>query len=1028
MKKTNNHHINALLAFTGILGCATGLAIGVTKTLNVFKASGNAYSLLLQSAKLNPSSTAPSGEASQTIQTVNGNNVTFSYANVINYSGGWQTIKPGGYFYNPVTNSGTNNKITDVTSVRFESGSSSTLSFYFGYSLNNSDIIWSQERTITNNSTFNIPTGEHPNYIRVENSGSSNVNISNFTINYSCSVQSYPRQTYNVLMIGNSYSDDTIYYAGSIANSYGITFNIFDAYVASCTIDMHLSNINNSSASYVMRATNGASQLSNVTLQTILNNRTWDAITFQQGSSDSGVASTYNNLSSLITAVRNIVGSGPKLYWYQTWAYSNEYSGENDNYTAFSKYNNDQLTMLSSINSAYTSKVQSLISDFIPAGTVVQNMRTSYLGDSLCKDGKHMSSVQGRYLLGLNLFSNIFDVDLSKSPCSYKPTEANDSYKITCYEAIRNAHKTPRSVTNSVYTTLPEQAAVDLTNYTEIDAEMVGCSYWNSSDSSNYGIRITNNNQFVSTKRFTQAELPIGSLIFIDESIGYRPEAWTSNSQQSTRPAEAYANYIEVNSAFWSGYQYRAFNLFKIGKPTLNGQHYQIFDGFHIYVPNASLGSIHPKDYNSFASTDVEYFKSSGLNFNSFKRMQLDPIYGYYNSTNKIDLTQIYNDSTAKKFLCTRAFNTNEGDLPENTVIIVDSGYQWRPDAWHASGLTGAEPERPANITDTVTVLDSTFMSSWRRRAINLSPTNGTETGQNFITRMSCLRIYTPIPNANIYADVSDTSDIGANYPVGTFKGTAIANMGGDDIYLDLVISVGHFSGTSTTQVVVMASNTDAQASKLTFNSSSNAISISTSGSYMLQSFGTITGTYNKTTNQITGVGCSGKIKTYITNNNSIVVERPTSYFFGCEGTNDVLQTKFKHRSGDPWKVDFDSDRITRNTSTYVSGSGAATCKGNSSKRVGFSLSRDIDNTQVVKNFHCWVYNPSSSAVTVRVWVYKGRNYSNNAELISGGKSLSAGKWTYIAVGFTEGEVYNFQIADFTNSGVNLTFDNILLF
>ena len=112
MKKTNNHHINALLAFTGILGCATGLAIGVTKTLNVFKASGNAYSLLLQSAKLNPSSTAPSGEASQTIQTVNGNNVTFSYANVINYSGGWQTIKPGGYFYNPVTNSGTNNKIT----------------------------------------------------------------------------------------------------------------------------------------------------------------------------------------------------------------------------------------------------------------------------------------------------------------------------------------------------------------------------------------------------------------------------------------------------------------------------------------------------------------------------------------------------------------------------------------------------------------------------------------------------------------------------------------------------------------------------------------------------------------------------------------------------------------------------------------------------------------------------------------------------------------------------------------------------
>ena len=1029
MNRTNNRKIRALLALTGISGCSLGLIVGLSKTIDVFeisKASGSAYSLYLQTAKFNSNSTAPSSETNKTVQTTLGNNVTFSYFNLINYSNGWQTIKPGGYFYNPVSSSGTNNKITDITSVRFESSSSCSLSLYFGYSLNNTDIIWSQERTLNNNVTFSIPSGEHPNYLRIENGGASNININNFTINYSCSPQTYPRQTYNVLMIGNSYSDDTIYYASNVANSYGITLNIYDAYVASCTIDMHLSNLQGNSASYIMRASNGVTELSSTDLTTILNRKTWDVITFQQSSADSGVASSYSNLSTLASQVRSIVGSNPKFYWYQTWAYSNEYSGETNNYTVFSQYNNSQTSMFNSINSCYTNQVASLgiFDKFIPAGTAVQNMRTSYMGDTLNRDGKHMSSVQGRYLLALNMFSNIFDVDLKLSPCSYKPAEVNESYKATCYESIKNAYKLPRSITNSTLTTMPEFSNYNLSNYTEIDAEMVGCTYWNSTDGTNYGIRIAGNNQFVSTKRFTQADLPVGSLIFIAEYIGYRPEAWASNAAQSSRPNEAYANVIEVNSAFWSGYQYRAFNLFKIGKPTLGGQHYQIFDGFHIYVPNASLGSIKVKGDNSaHASTDAEYFKSSGLNFSSYQRMQLDPIYGYYNSTAVIDLAQTYNDSTAKKFLCTRVFNTNQGELPENTVVIIDSGYQWRPDAWHDSGLTEGG-SRPDNIKSNFTTLDSTFMSSWRRRAINLSPTDGTtQTGQNFISIMDKLRIYTPIPNANIYADVTDIPDVsGTNYPEGTFKGTAHITYGsGFDI--DLVIAIGN---STNKKVAVMASNTDVVATGITFTQSTNAISISTTGSVMAQKFGNITGTYDKANNRITNVKCSGAIGGYVQGNGSLIVTRPTNNFFGCEGTTNTLQTKFKHRSGDPWAVDLDSDRLVKDSTNYISGSGAVKMKGNTSKRVAMNLSRDIANPTTVKDIHFWVYNPSSTSVTVRIFVYKGPNLTSAVEVVSGGKAFASG-WTYYAVGFTEGVVYNIQLSDFSNSGVNLTFDNIYL-
>ena len=154
--------------------------------------------------------------------------------------------------------------------------------------------------------------------------------------------------------------------------------------------------------------------------------------------------------------------------------------------------------------------------------------------ETTSRDGKHMSSVHGRYLLALNFVSTIYDIDLDMSPCSYLPLEANASYKNPAYEAIRNAYKNPLAVTNSVYTN-PDLGEYNLSNYTEIDAELVGCSYWNSTDGSNYNKRLSNvsgsSNCYVSTKRFTSSDLPIGSLVVIDEAFGVRPEAWVSDSQ-----------------------------------------------------------------------------------------------------------------------------------------------------------------------------------------------------------------------------------------------------------------------------------------------------------------------------------------------------------------------------------------------------------------------------------------------------------------------------------------------------------------
>ena len=66
------------------------------------------------------------------------------------------------------------------------------------------------------------------------------------------------------------------------------------------------------------------------------------------------------------------------------------------------------------------------------------------------------------------------------------------------------------------------------------------------------------------------------------------------------------------------------------------------------------------------------------------------------------------------------------------------------------------------------------------------------------------------------------------------------------------------------------------------------------------------------------------------------------------------------------------------------------------------------------------------------MWYYQGQNFSSNGE--TGTVTAIAGKWTYVAMGFGSGSgdgnrnIYNFQIADFNNTGVYLSFDNITLF
>ncbi len=1027
----NSIKIFAGISITVLLGATVGDLFYSKKVVSRLASGDHIYTLRLSDERITDTTNSYSWEISANVNTDLGNSITIKASDVIKYNDGWQTFLPGGYLYNPLTNNANHNKLSGMSSITYTSSTSSNLSLYYGSTINNNQIIYSHKVSLSSGVTYDF-NNEKPQYFYLKNDGNTNVSINNLSINYSCEDTGYSKQNLNVLMIGNSFSDDTVFYASRVARAYGINLNIYDAYIASCTIATHYNNLvnNNSNYSYRNMYTDGSSYSwnyqDNKSLTQILNDKSWDIITFQQASASIGDKSSYANLSSLVNGVRSIVGSTSKFYWYQTWSYDSHYTDEGSSIYAFSQYNNDPNEMYEAIVDAYEDEVASLgvFEGMIPAGTTVQNLKTSYMNETITRDFKHMSSVHGRYLLALNMVSHLFNIDLDMSNCSYLPNEVDPSYKTVAYEAIRNAYNHPLESTNSNYT-VRELSGYDLSQYTEIDAELVGCSLWNSTDSSNYNKRISNSsgtsNYYVSTKRFTSSTLPVGSLVVIDDAFGVRPEAWVSDAKQDTRPGETYANVIEVDSSFFSGYLYRAFNIFKIGKSDpLKGQYDQIFDGFHIYVPNASMGTLEPKDHNSYYDSDKLLLKNNLINIDAFEKLHLDPITGFYKCDSYADLNNSYVDDTAKKFMCTRPFYSFKNDLPENTVIIVDSGYQWRSDCW--TGHWTYSP-RPSNVSTTITILDSSFWSGFRTRTFNVSSTSSSYVNQNYISFFNHMRIYVPV-SEDIYIEPEDKVTMTA-LGHATLSGMASSLYGKSSIPVLITLH-----GDSREHVKVEVDGTDIGATEYTYNKSTGALSITTTGSAGGYSYGTVSGTVNKDSGTISNLRVNGSISSYISNNGSITCSE--SWHDRCNySTNSASQLVWQrwYMSGS-WQANSGSGEWTTANNVYrmeEDYSMGLRIANSSYKKTRFTLKSDFNSGSgfTPKGISVWLYNPNGAIYSsFRIYVYTAKSSTSGDHAVPSSSytqayitsDIGSNEWKNIKLGLNYGTIYNISFYFETNS------------
>lgn len=264
------------------------------------------------------------------------------------------------------------------------------------------------------------------------------------------------KSSFKVLFIGNSFSDDTIEYAYSIAKDIGMEdILIGNLYYGGCTLEEHLSFLNDPNPHYNFRLARSEKIIHSAegdTPDTFIEEGVsytdWDYIIFQQGSRDSGLPYKYDNLPILIDYVKKLASNPNVIFGFNmTWAYaSNSKNG------GFNSYSCNQEIMYKGILESIKTKVlpNKDIKFVIPNGTAIQNARTSFIGDNLTRDeGDHLSFDLGRYIAGLTFIATLTIVDVDK--IKFAPVGLSEKKMLLAKESAKNAINNPFQVTKSTY-------------------------------------------------------------------------------------------------------------------------------------------------------------------------------------------------------------------------------------------------------------------------------------------------------------------------------------------------------------------------------------------------------------------------------------------------------------------------------------------------------------------------------------------------------------------------------------------------
>ncbi|GAB3011195.1 DUF4886 domain-containing protein [Niabella terrae] len=258
--------------------------------------------------------------------------------------------------------------------------------------------------------------------------------------------QAQTTKTLKVLAIGNSFSEDAVEnYLYDLAKAAGKSVIIGNMYIGGCPLERHARNADSNKQAYSYRKIheNGIKRVrKQVSLEEAIADEDWDYISLQQASPLSGKYDIImKDLPFLVDYVKTRAPQA-RLIYHQTWAYQ-----QDAKHTGFANYNRQQSTMYQKIRDVTRKLDRSGRFAFIvPAGTAVQNGRSSSIGDHYTRDGYHLQLDYGRFTVACTWFEKLFGIDVRKN--SYRPEKVSEKEsrisKAAAHKAVRRPFKVSR--------------------------------------------------------------------------------------------------------------------------------------------------------------------------------------------------------------------------------------------------------------------------------------------------------------------------------------------------------------------------------------------------------------------------------------------------------------------------------------------------------------------------------------------------------------------------------------------------------
>ena len=244
-----------------------------------------------------------------------------------------------------------------------------------------------------------------------------------------------------ILCIGNSFSWDAVEQElVPLCDAKGVEVEVHNLYYGGCSLEQHAQFLFKDTAAYSHRVCSNAEPRvvkDTITLRQALLDGSYDYISLQQASHDSGIRSSYEPwLSMLIDTVRTYQPYAT-LYWMQTWAYSRDAK-----HWAYTRYQNDQHVMYDSIVAC----LQEVPLPVIPCGEAIQLARQTKLGDTLCRDGYHLNYEYGRYTAACVWYEIITGKDVRRN--RYMNAQMTNNQRRWTQ---KSAHKAVQNAKNALF-------------------------------------------------------------------------------------------------------------------------------------------------------------------------------------------------------------------------------------------------------------------------------------------------------------------------------------------------------------------------------------------------------------------------------------------------------------------------------------------------------------------------------------------------------------------------------------------------